>query len=162
MEAALRHFLEGHFGAAEAARIEARWRAGFGLAEGEAPVPGPRHEEYADLLGLLLEHADRDDAQRRAVARWIAFTCVGLNHLWEDLGLPDRPSLTVLMGECFPGLRERNSGNMRWKKFFYRQLCERSGVSACRSPSCDRCSEYDLCFEPRGPASGFPIEVRCG
>jgi nitrogen fixation protein NifQ len=35
---------------------------------------------------------------------------------------------------------------MKWKKFFYKQLCEREGVNACKAPSCAACDDYSKCF----------------
>jgi nitrogen fixation protein NifQ len=154
MEPALIEFLQARFGAAEAARIVRSWLGAFGrLFDGQAGAPDvpdvpDRHQEYDDLLRLLLEHAVDARQSTAAVARWIAFSCMGENHLWEDLALADRPELTRLMADLFPRLRALNSANMRWKKFFYKQLCERAEVFACRSPSCDLCSEYDVCFGP--------------
>jgi nitrogen fixation protein NifQ len=147
MEAPLIEFLRLRFGAEQALCIEQRWRANFGLAQGAAALPAQRHQEYDDLVALLIEHAREASAQIHSVARWLAFSCMGENHLWEDLGLPERPALTSLIGECFPGLRQLNSQNMRWKKFFYKQLCNRAQVFACRAPTCDQCSEFALCFE---------------
>jgi len=37
---------------------------------------------------------------------------------------------------------------MRWKKFFYRTLCERDGVLLCKAPNCEVCEDYALCFVP--------------
>ena len=37
---------------------------------------------------------------------------------------------------------------MKWKKFFYRQLCERSGMLICKSPRCADCVDYRICFGP--------------
>ncbi|MEL6337226.1 MAG: nitrogen fixation protein NifQ [Pseudomonadota bacterium] len=70
------------------------------------------------------------------------------NHLWEDLGLPTRPHLTALIGRHFPGLIRLNHANMRWKKFFYRQICSESAFSLCLAPTCDACDERSDCFAP--------------
>jgi nitrogen fixation protein NifQ len=35
---------------------------------------------------------------------------------------------------------------MKWKKFFYRCLCEMEGFSLCAAPSCAECSDYAACF----------------
>lgn len=69
-------------------------------------------------------------------------------HLWEDLGLPSRPALTALMGRHFPRAVALNDRNMRWKKFFYRQICADAAFSLCLSPSCDDCPERRDCFAP--------------
>lgn len=132
--------------------IGARWLRRF-RSDGDAArsLEAPaRHGECEDVLCLLLEHADRTDPHTATLARWIAFSCLGENHLWEDLGLPDRPALSALIARRFSGLHAKNVGNMRWKKFFYKQLCERAEVFACRAPSCGMCSEYPACFDVSG------------
>ncbi|WP_366930755.1 nitrogen fixation protein NifQ [Marinospirillum sp.] len=42
----------------------------------------------------------------------------------------------------------KNHLDMKWKKFLYRQLCMDSGITYCRSPSCEACSDYAECFAP--------------
>ena len=81
------------------------------------------------------------------------------NHLWQDLGLPSRKELSLLMQTHFTGLAQRNSGDMKWKKFLYRQLCERAGLMVCRSPSCGVCSDYQACF---GPEKQFIVPLSHG
>ena len=147
MDPFLTQFLQRRFGAQQALSIQERWCANFGLSEGAAVLPEERNQEYGDLLALLTEYAREASEEIASVARWLAFSCIGENHLWEDLGLPERPALTSLIADCFPRLRLLNSQNMRWKKFFYRQLCDRAQVFACRAPTCDQCSEFALCFE---------------
>ena len=70
------------------------------------------------------------------------------NHLWQDLGLGSRSELSALMARWFPALVAKNAFDMKWKKFLYRQLCEREQLLICRSPSCAVCSDHDLCFGP--------------
>jgi nitrogen fixation protein NifQ len=111
-----------------------------------AGLPRTREDEYEDVLALLLEHAADRDATTKRLAGMIALACLGENHLWQDLGLPSRKVLSDLMRENFPGLFLANSGNMRWKKFFYRELCKRAEIAICRSPSCAVCSEIAVCF----------------
>ena len=72
--------------------------------------------------------------------------CLGSDHLWQDLGLWNRAQLTGLMRENFAPLAKRNDKDMKWKKFLYRQLCEAEGVAICRSPSCEICVDYAVCF----------------
>lgn len=77
----------------------------------------------------------------------VATASLGFDHLWQDLGLSSRQELRELMSDCFPELVVLNVNNMRWKKFFYRQRCMAEGGDlVCRSPSCDACSEWALCF----------------
>lgn len=105
-------------------------------------------DEFDDLLALLLEHrADPGDANAR-VAHWVATAAMGNNHLWQDMKLPNRKALSSLMIENFPTLAAKNTGDMKWKKFFYRQLCERAEVPICKSPHCAECCDYAICFGP--------------
>jgi nitrogen fixation protein NifQ len=76
----------------------------------------------------------------------VATASMADNHLWQDMGLPNRATLSGLMTRYFTSLAARNTGDMKWKKFFYRQLCEREGLSICRSPSCNVCCDYQHCF----------------
>ena len=120
-------------------------------------VPGceaMRGEEFGDLLDLLLEHRRCPDKNSEWLAFAIATACMGNDHLYQDMGLPNREILSALLEEYFPSLFARNSGNMKWKKFLYKQLCDRSGVRACRAPSCEVCDDYLKCFGPEdGPAN---------
>ncbi|HEY6898882.1 MAG TPA: nitrogen fixation protein NifQ, partial [Rhodocyclaceae bacterium] len=58
--------------------------------------------------------------------------------------------LSALMLRFFPALAAKNSGDMKWKKFFYRQLCEQTGLLMCKSPHCADCSDYRVCFSHDG------------
>lgn len=107
-----------------------------------------RMEELDDLVGLLLDHGCDDSNETRHMAEFIANACMGDNHLWQDMGLPNRGALTELMQTRFPALAAKNTGGMKWKKFFYKQLCERADIFICKSPSCGVCVDYDKCFGP--------------
>jgi len=113
-----------------------------------------RSDEYDDLFDLLCESAVCHDPLHLELARQLALACMGNHHLWQDLGLTDRGTLSMLMQEHFSSLYRANSGNMRWKKFFYQQLCQRAEVHACRAPSCSECSSYAECF---GCEEGQPL-----
>jgi len=111
--------------------------------------PALRSEEYDDLLQLLLAYrSDGSDETTLWLASAVAAACLGQNHLWQDLGLANRQELSELLKTRFAALYARNTGNMKWKKFFYKQLCERAGVNACRAPSCQVCGDYFQCFGP--------------
>ena len=43
---------------------------------------------------------------------------------------------------------EANNQNMRWKRFLYKQVCDRNGGMLCKSPTCGDCSDYAFCFAP--------------
>jgi nitrogen fixation protein NifQ len=115
-----------------------------------AAAPLPREvadTEYEDLLDLLLQHGG-DDEETRWVALAVAAACLEQNHLWQDLGLPNREVLSCLLCHYFPALAARNVNNMKWKKFFYKQLCERAEIQVCKAPSCGVCADYPKCFGP--------------
>jgi nitrogen fixation protein NifQ len=110
-----------------------------------------RDDEVADLRALLREHADPaagSPGEIDATAEWVALASLGDNHLWQDMGLSCRAELSALMRRWFPALVARNTHDMKWKKFLYKQLCEREEVFVCKSPSCAVCCDHALCFGP--------------
>ena len=106
-------------------------------------LAAPRAQEQ-EQLQIWLQQFVVPEAS--LMAELIATACLGFSHLWQDLGLDSRQELKSLMQACFPELVARNVNNMRWKKFFYREQCQEEGGLVCRSPSCDICPSYDLCF----------------
>lgn len=123
------------------ALIDPRWRDGGALAQA-----GERHDEYQDVRALLLDGARETTPEVVELAACVARACLGDDHLWHDLGLPERAALSALLHAHFPMLAARNVNNMRWKKFFYNQLCAQVGIRACRAPSCGVCANLDECF----------------
>ena len=59
-----------------------------------------------------------------------------------------RAELSALMRHWFPALVAKNHADMKWKKFLYKQLCEREEVFICKAPSCAVCSDQPVCFGP--------------
>jgi nitrogen fixation protein NifQ len=106
------------------------------------------YDEFDELVELLLDHCADSSEQERWLAYAIATASMGENHLWQDMGLPSRKVLSELMSAHFPTLAARNIGDMKWKKFFYRQLCERAGIPICKSPHCADCCDFRICFGP--------------
>jgi nitrogen fixation protein NifQ len=104
-------------------------------------------EEFGDLLALLREHRRDNSEDNEWIARAIASACAGENHLWEDMGLPNRETLSQLIKRFLPTLYYKNNQNMKWKKFFYKQLCDRAEARLCKAPSCGVCMDYALCFK---------------
>jgi nitrogen fixation protein NifQ len=76
----------------------------------------------------------------------IARRAVEPNHLWEDLGLRNRAELSRLLVRHFASLAAQNTRNMRWKRFFYRMLCEADGMVLCTTPVCRDCADFEHCF----------------
>lgn len=119
------------------------------------PAPPPRPEterertgEYEDLLTLLLQHRAGRSPSETWMARIVAAGCLASDHLWQDLGLWNRGELSTLMAGNFPELAGRNTRDMKWKKFLYKQLCEAEGIYTCSAPSCEVCADYAHCFGP--------------
>ncbi|MEJ2170229.1 MAG: nitrogen fixation protein NifQ [Desulfobacterales bacterium] len=107
-----------------------------------------RIPEWEDLVNLMLEFRAGNDWSERWIAEIVAAACMGLDHLWQDLGLWSRGELTEVLSLNFPELAMRNNKDMKWKKFLYKQLCERDSTFVCRAPSCDVCADYHVCFGP--------------
>ena len=116
------------------------------MAQTDAMGSGGALDEFPELLQLLLDYRSETDEHHRRVAHLVATACMGGDHLWQDLGLPHRKALSVLLTGHFTVRAKKNTGDMKWKKFFYKQLCEREGLNACRAPSCAACCDYEKCF----------------
>lgn len=105
-----------------------------------------RADEVDDVLQLLLDHRSDDCEETRWLAHAIATACLGDNHLYQDMGFTSRTMLSDLLRTHFASLYYKNEGNMKWKKFFYKQLCERAEINVCKAPSCRVCDDYGKCF----------------
>lgn len=107
----------------------------------------PQRDIEEDMLhALLLEHADSGLPKSPYFARIVARRAMRDDHLWQDLGLFERAELTRLLNRHFPTLAQGNTDNMKWKKYFYRKLCEVEGFSLCTAPSCRDCTDFTSCF----------------
>jgi nitrogen fixation protein NifQ len=95
---------------------------------------------------LLLAQRSSEGHAGRWLAAMIARRAMEPNHLWEDLGLRDRSELSRLLARHFGPLAARNTRNMRWKRFFYRMLCEDDGLVMCSTPVCTNCNDFNVCF----------------
>ncbi|MCG5516546.1 MULTISPECIES: nitrogen fixation protein NifQ [Ectothiorhodospira] len=124
---------------------------GFDALEPEVTRDGEAGEgaiEEADLRSLLIDHVSHPGDVALWLAHIIARRALKPGHLWQGLGLDVRAQLSTLMTRHFPALADQNVHNMRWKKFFYRQLCGREGIPICKSPVCGDCPDYRACFMP--------------
>lgn len=106
----------------------------------------PEDDETAMVRELLQKQCSSDGATGQWLAAMLARRSMEPHHLWEDLGLRDRSELTRLLSRHFASLAARNTRNMRWKRFFYRMLCEDDGFVMCTTPVCTNCNDFDLCF----------------
>ncbi|WP_198516891.1 nitrogen fixation protein NifQ [Sinorhizobium meliloti] len=105
---------------------------------------------------LLLAHARAGDSASVRFAKIIARRALRHDHLWRELGLFDRVELSRLLSTHFPTLAAGNTDNMRWKRYFYRKLCEAEGFSMCKAAACQECKEMESCF---GPEEGKSVRV---
>ena len=105
-----------------------------------------RADERKELTDLMWFNRAREHASALWIAQIIAAGCMGSDHLWQDLGLWSRSDLSALMRHNFPALAIKNSCDMKWKKFLYKQLCRQAGIYTCRAPSCEICVDYAECF----------------
>jgi nitrogen fixation protein NifQ len=105
-----------------------------------------RRDEWLELRDLIDGFAANADVREFKLAEIVAAGCLGGDHLWRDLGFAKRGELSDFMLQNFPQLAALNSKDMKWKKFFYKQLCELGGGYVCRSPSCEACGAYADCF----------------
>ena len=110
--------------------------------------------EEPDLRALLLDHRSEGAPAQTALAAIVARRACRANHLWQDMGLRDRSELNRLLHRHFRPLAAQNVHDMKWKKFFYRKLCEQDGLLVCRAPNCDVCVDKAHCF---GPETGDAV-----
>lgn len=114
--------------------------------DGDAGEDAP---EEPDLRRMLADNASCPGAPAgQWLAAMVARRSLQPDHLWQDLGLAARGDLSGLLHRHFAPLAARNVRDMKWKKFFYRQMCEDEGVSICKSPVCDTCSDFPACYGP--------------
>jgi len=106
-----------------------------------------RKMEIDDLVALLLSNRSLNTEEEVWFAKIIATSAIGENHLWQDLGVTGREDVSYLLRLFFTKLYARNTG-MKWKKFFYKQLCDLEELKVCKAPSCSICDHYSNCFGP--------------
>lgn len=102
--------------------------------------------ERQDLINLLKNYSNPDVLEIDWIIGLLVAGCLGDDHLWHDLGLWSRSQLSALLNYNFPELAARNTQDMKWKKFIYKQLCEAEGLYLCRAPSCNVCVDYVQCY----------------
>ncbi|MES9935138.1 MAG: nitrogen fixation protein NifQ [Sedimenticola sp.] len=137
-ERGFRQMMQGHFPHFNASELQ-----GVGSA-----VDHERGAEMDDLRKLLLASRTTGSQLETWMTDIVIAGCLGSDHLWQDLGLWQRADLSRLMLENFRPLAIRNTRDMKWKKFLYKQLCETEGIYTCRAPSCEVCTDYAVCFGP--------------
>lgn len=130
--------------------LAARVAAPEGTDSGEDAI------EEEDLRAFLRENGARGAAEEAWLAAIVARRSLEPNHLWQDMGFTHRGELNAMFRRHFPALVAMNGADMKWKKFFYRQLCEREGLMLCKSPNCEVCDDFEACFSPE---DGDPLST---
>lgn len=116
-----------------------------------------RDEEEEQLFSLLNGARSDSSVESLWLTSIVTRRAMEPRHLWQDLGLFERSELTQLMTERFSPLAAANLHNMKWKKFFYRQLCASEGFSLCAAPTCRECGDFGNCF---GDEDGVSLLAR--
>jgi nitrogen fixation protein NifQ len=111
-----------------------------------APADRAEDEEVAMVRDLLLANRSADNDISRWLSAMVARRAMEPNHLWEDLGLRDREELTRLLDRHFAPIACKNTKNMKWKRFFYRSMCEDDGFVMCSTPVCTQCADFSRCY----------------
>lgn len=106
-----------------------------------------------EVLELLLSHVPPDhQGHPQPAALWLAKALAARaahpGHLWVAMGLFQRPQLTAAIRRHLPTLAAANHQGMRWKRYLFKEICNRNGGLLCKSPNCGVCSDYALCFAP--------------
>lgn len=117
--------------------------------KGDDLLPGSKrddNDEVTMVRDLLLARRSTEGDIGRWLAAMIARRVMEPNHLWADLGLRGRGELSRLLNRHFRPLARRNVNKMRWKRFFYRTLCEDEGLILCTTPVCTECKDFNHCF----------------
>lgn len=104
------------------------------------------NDEVTMVRDLLLAQRSTEGDTGRWLAAMIARRVMEPNHLWADLGLRNRAELSRLLNRHFAPLARRNVNNMRWKRFFYRTICDDEGLILCTTPVCTECKDFNHCF----------------
>lgn len=116
------------------------------LVDGNSDSTVTVDDEERALRDILYMYASSTGGLAPYLAVMIARRCKAPHHLWQDLGLRNRGELSRLMSQHFTVLAERNSGDMKWKKFLYRLVCRSEGFSLCVAPVCSDCDDFENCF----------------
>lgn len=119
-------------------------------------MPSPHYQtlldtvpaDFAALVELLLAHRTPGADARQAdwLARAIAAAGFGGRHLWADLGLTGRDEVSGLIERYFQPLFERNTRNLKWKRFIFAELGAWQGREGLRPPGCRYCEQFGQCF----------------
>ena len=103
-------------------------------------------ELFTPLVELLRDYRSGDDPLNWCVSHALASACFGRRHLWQDLGLRGREDVSRLLSQHFSGLFVRNTQDLKWKRFLFKELGERLGHPDLLPPGCNGCDQMHICF----------------
>ncbi|ACV75943.1 MAG: nitrogen fixation protein NifQ [Zymomonas mobilis] len=103
-------------------------------------------EDENYLRDLLCRNTSQDSRFEYILAGMIARRSMAPHHLWQDLGLRNRRELGWLMERYFEPLAQKNTKDMKWKKFLFRLICRDDHYGLCPSPICEECDDMEHCF----------------
>lgn len=126
----------------ELTAMEPMTAAQYALVQDSVPA------HFHDLVALLLAHSTHRTVvpQTRWLAHALAAACFCGQHLWADLELDGRESVSMLLKEHFLPMHQANTDNLRWKRFFFMKLSDALGVGELRPPKCEQCDTFAQCF----------------
>lgn len=121
------------------------------LVQYSKPTAERSAERNRELLAILLSHLPIESGNRKLhnsvrLAHILAARAALPGHLWVAMGLFERQELTAAIRRHLPSLVVANHQNMRWKRYLFKQVCDRNGGMMCKAPNCGVCSDYELCF----------------
>ena len=148
---AFTELLDNYFPGASCEIVDDRFRESYSTADLLA-------SEFEDIVEILLDHRSCDDRNVEWLAYAVASGCMGSDHLYHDMGLPNRQALSALLERHFTALYLKNVHNMKWKKFFYKQLCDRAEIIMCPARNCQSCIDYKNCFATEEAAAEAAVD----
>lgn len=112
---------------------------------------------FGDVLALLMAQRTpaADAGQVEWLARAIAAACMGNRFLWQDLGLSSRDDVGTLMRLYFQPLHDRNTEDLKWKRFIFLQLSAQKNQPGLQAPGCPQCVQHDSCHQPGVKVEGL-------
>jgi nitrogen fixation protein NifQ len=133
--------------------LDAAFPGAYSIDDLAGPAAGPGEDaiEEPDYRALLLDGRARGAEIEDWLAHVVARRSLRPEHLWISLGLRNRRELSDMLFRHFPAVAARNIHGMRWKKFFYREMCQAEGVHVCKSPVCDICPDFGECYGTKDP-----------
>lgn len=126
------------------------------------PTATNRKMEVDDLRELFFSHRTFNVDEEIWFAKMLAVASLGEDHLWQDLGVTGRFDVSYILKTYFTELFRKNNKDMKWKKFFYKQLCDLEEIKVCKAPSCSVCDHYANCFGPEDSENWTSQEVVIG